>query len=162
MSEKIKKQLKQLICLVFIIFVIIEMQPLIFDYIDTRARETYDREVRKRTRKHNADTMENVLNNVFQEYKKNEKIKAIADTDEKMRAYKSLDEIYNVAMGLDVKNVEDYLETLAIENMPKKYYPFENEKDKGYKYWVLIEVNYNEGFTAEVKCAKSDPFEKRR
>lgn len=159
MSKKIKRQLIILICLIALIITGIAMMPFYHEYNLKQG----EREQRKRTLNWVADSMENVLNQTLQTYKKNEKMIAIADTDEKMQAYKSLDEILNVATGLDVENVEDYFETWIKANIHEKYYPLiEDEKNEGYKFWVLIKENHNEGFIAEVKYAKNDPFKKKR
>ena len=54
----------------------------------------------------NADTFQIVLGTCLDEYTSNENIIAIADTDEKMKAYKTLDEIIDIGYHLKSRDIK--------------------------------------------------------
>ncbi len=152
MSKKMKRKLIELIILVAIIILI----PFFYTKYMDRKQE---RERNRRRAYTISDLVEYNLNSCLQDYTKDEKIIAIADTDEKMHAYKSLNEILDVATT--VFNTDNCFETIVKIYTDEKYGSIVEEKE-GYKYWVLIEGNYKKGYTAEVRYGEDDPFQERR
>ncbi len=122
----------------------------------------------------NADTFQIVLETCLDEYTSNENIIAIADTDEKMKAYKTLDEIIDIGYHLnsrDIKEHDSCLEEnirIRLENYIKSEGKGENgryifiKSGEKYQVWVLIQGSYKEGFTVLTEVAKKDPFSEVR
>lgn len=122
---------------------------------------------KKKTDNSNADTIENVINNQLQNYASDEKITAVADTDDDMLAYTDVAEI--IAAATDFEADDEYdseFETNVKQNVPAKYYKIDgstvtmNTKQDNFKFWVKITGSKDDGFSAEVKCAEEDPFER--
>lgn len=145
------------------------------------AREVYRYIVNKEMQEYNircdnsnADTFQVVLQTCLNDYISNENIIAMADTDDKMKAYKTLDEIIDISYRLnsrDIKEHDSWLEEnirVGLEN----YFKSEGEGEDGryiflrsgkkYQVWVLIQGSDKEGYTVLTKVAKKDPFLKLR
>ncbi len=163
MSKKIKRQLIILACMIAIFIIGIIMIPFYSKY----SHKKFEQEEKRRRINMVAESIESSLNYSLGKYTISENMIAIAGTDEKICAYQSADEILDVVKelkyGKNNNSYWDYGETTLEAFLPDKYFSFiEDRKNEGYKYWVLIEGNSKEGFIAEVKYAKDDPFQKER
>lgn len=123
---------------------------------------------KKKTDNSNADTIENVINTQLQNYCSDDKMTAVANSDDAMKNYTDVAAILSAATNFDPTTAsgdfEAEFETNVKKNVPDKYYKVDgssitmNTKQDGFKFWVLITGTKDEGFSAKVQCAKDDPF----
>ncbi len=98
---------------------------------------------------------------------------AIADTDEKIRAYKNIDEIIEAAYNYktlpddeDVyfeKQVASVLTKFIKNEKNARYYIEPRSKDlKDCRLWIWIQGSYEEGYEMKLLPYKTDPFSEVR
>lgn len=114
-----------------------------------------------------------LLQQQLDSYVKDEGTLAIADTDEKIRAYKNIDEIIEAAYNYktlpddeDVyfeKQVASVLTKFIKNEKNARYYIEPRSKDlKDCRLWIWIQGSYEEGYEMKLLPYKTDPFSEVR
>ena len=169
------KKKKEIIIFIISLIIIFLGARGIYRYITDKKAYEYD----IRREQCIINSFQNVIQYSLDDYVKNEKIIAMADTDSKMKAYKTLDEIIDASFLFDQKRVENpdgikYDSCLEknIRDTITKYVKTEKKAEDGryiflkagkkYQVWVLIQGSYKDGFTVLAQSAKTDPFSEVR
>ena len=115
-----------------------------------------------------AKLLEMVITKELESYCGGTTIVAIADTDRKMQAYKSVNEVLKNA---SVSNSSENIFEINVKKMLEKYVTakeatngeISNEveiqpKQVQQQFWLRITGTREEGYQVQVECAKTDPF----
>lgn len=170
-----KKRQKEWIIFIILLIIIFFGARELYRYKVDKKKYEYDIRLENSSIK----TFQDVLQSGLDEYIAEEKIIAVADTDEKMKAYRTLDEIidagfrfYNGEIVIpDDKEYDSCFEDIIrdalgmyIKSKGKAEDGRYIELVRGKKYWVwvLIQGSYKEGYTVLVEPAIKDPFSEIR
>lgn len=161
--KKLKKMNNKGFSLIELIIVIAIMAVLVA--VIAPNLTSYIGNSKKKTDNSNADSIEGIINAQLQNYGSDDDITAIANTDDAMIVYETVQELLQA--GATAGDPDDpytsIFEKNVLDNIPGKYYDATNNyevntKQDSVTFWLQIKGTKDEGFSATVKCSDSDPF----
>ena len=163
--KKLKKMNNKGFSLIELIIVIAIMAVLVA--VIAPNLTSYIGNSKKKTDNSNADSIEGIINTQLQNYGSDDDITAIANTDDAMTAYETVQELLDAGAGAGdpADPYTSIFEKNVLDNIPEKYYDVANSyqvntKQDSVTFWLKIEGTKDEGFSATVKCSDSatNPF----
>ena len=115
---------------------------------------------KKKTDNSNADTLESIINAQLQNYCSDDSITAAASTDADMLKYDTVQNLIAKAAKPST-GYDSQFEQNVKDNIPTKYMKSDgtlNTKQDGFQFYLKITGTKDSGFSAEVECAKTNPW----
>ena len=115
---------------------------------------------KKKTDNSNADTLESIINAQLQNYCSDDSITVAASTDADMLKYDTVQNLIAKAAKPST-GYDSQFEQNVKDNIPTKYMKSDgtlNTKQDGFQFYLKITGTKDSGFSAEVKCAKTNPW----
>ena len=115
---------------------------------------------KKKTDNSNADTLESIINAQLQNYCSDDSITAAASTDADMLKYDTVQNLIAKAAE-PATGYDSQFEQNVKDNIPTKYMKSDgtlNTKQDGFQFYLKITGTKDSGFSAEVKCSKTNPW----